>query len=90
MSKKEKLLKRIQSVPKDFTYSEAKTLLASLGFYEDNKGKTSGSRVKFVHKETKINIELHKPHKSGETLKIYQIRDIIGGICESERRKENG
>ena len=32
MSRKEKLLKKIQSKPKDFTYEEAKTLLLQLGF----------------------------------------------------------
>lgn len=80
MSKKEKLLKRIQSVPKDFTYSEAKTLLASLGFYEDNKGKTSGSRVKFVHKKINYTIILHKPHNTGNILKTYQIERILKDI----------
>ena len=45
MSKKEKLINRLKTKPKDFTYNEAKTLLESVGFVESNKGKTSGSRV---------------------------------------------
>lgn len=47
MSKLEKAKERISSRPKDYTYSEAKTLLKQLGFDEYLKGKTSGSRVKF-------------------------------------------
>lgn len=76
MSKLEKLLKRLYSKPKDFTYQEAKTLLEQLGFVEDNKGRTSGSRVIFIN-EKGGNIELHKPHNTGKTLKPYQIKDII-------------
>lgn len=39
MSKKEKLLQRLKSKPKDFTYNEAKTILNKFGFVEDNKEK---------------------------------------------------
>jgi len=49
MSNKEKLLQRLKTKPKDFTYDEAKTILNSLGFVENNKGKTSGSRVTFIN-----------------------------------------
>jgi len=49
MSKKEKLLEKLKSKPKDFTYNEAKVILNSLGFVENNKGKTSGSRVTFIN-----------------------------------------
>lgn len=33
-----------------------------MGFIECNKGKTSGSRVKFYRKEDERVILLHKPH----------------------------
>ena len=49
MSKKDKLLKRLKSKPSDFTYDELKTLLNYLGFVENNKGKTSGSAVKYIN-----------------------------------------
>ena len=51
MSKKEKLLQRIKQKPKDFTYTELETLLINLNFKEVSKGKTSGSRVEFLHEE---------------------------------------
>ena len=70
MSKKEKLIIKLQSKPKDFTYQEAKTLLELLGFYEFNKGKTSGSRVAFIHREKKLEIRIHKPHPNN-ILKRY-------------------
>ena len=51
MSKIDKARKRILSKPKDYTYTEAKFLLAQIGFEEYNKGKTSGSRVKFYRQK---------------------------------------
>lgn len=74
MSKKEKLIARLLSSPKDFNYSEAKALLLYFGFTENNKGRTSGSRVEF-YKESDT-ILLHKPHPSGE-LKAYQVKQLI-------------
>lgn len=62
MSKFEKTKKRILSIPFDYTYAEAKYLLKKLGFEEYNKGKTSGSRVKFYRERDKRIIMLHKPH----------------------------
>lgn len=76
MSSTDKLLIRFLSKPKDFTYSELKTLLDSFGYKETMKGKTSGSRIAFINTQTKHIIRLHKPHK-GHELKHYQICDII-------------
>ncbi len=45
MSKFEKAKERIKLRPKDYTYTEAKSLLSQMGFVEYQKGKTSGSRV---------------------------------------------
>ena len=87
MSKKEKLIERLNSKPKDFTYQEAKTLLELLGFYEFNKGKTSGSRVVFIHKMVnKLKIRLHKPHPDN-ILKPYQLENILDGIKRLEDLK---
>lgn len=64
MSKLEKLKNRLKTNPKNYTYSEARSLLTQLGFEECNKGKTSGSRVKFYRDYDKRIILLHKPHPS--------------------------
>ncbi len=80
MSKIEKALERLKSKPKDFTYDEAKMILNNLGFIEYNKGKTSGSRVKFINNDN-ITIELHKPHPKN-ILKPYQVNEIIRKLIE--------
>lgn len=80
MSKFEKEIKKLKSNPKDFTYNEAKKILNNLGFYEYNKGKTSGSRVAFVNMEN-VKLELHKPHPSN-VLKPYQIKILINKLEE--------
>lgn len=82
MSRLEKEMNRLKSKPKDFTYNEAKSILNKLGFYEYNKGKTSGSRVAFVNKDN-IKIELHKPHPKN-ILKQYQINILIKLLKEME------
>lgn len=82
MSKKEKLLEKLKSKPKDFTYEEAKLILNILGFYENNKGKTSGSRVVFIkHNDLSKKIEIHKPHPKN-ILKLYQGNNILKSLEE--------
>ena len=74
MSKKDKLIARLMSNPKDFEFGEAKTLLEMLGYTMKNSGKTSGSRVSFI-RNTKV-FRMHKPHPKKELLS-YQINEII-------------
>ena len=71
MSKAEKLLLRFLSQPKDFTYSELKTLLA---YFDYAEVQGAGSRVCF--KRNNHNIKLHKPHP-GNILKQYQQTLVI-------------
>lgn len=78
MAKIDKLKTRCLNKPKDFTWSELKTLLTSLGFEEFNSGKTSGSRVRFIHSNYS-DIILHKPHPNPE-LKGYQLKQIINQL----------
>ena len=82
MSKLEKLLERLKTKPKDFTYNETKNILNKLGFYENNKGKTSGSRVAFINNKN-VKIDLHKPHP-GKILKNYQINKLLEKLKEWE------
>lgn len=82
MSKKEKIINRLKLKPKDFTYDEAKNVLNIFGFIENNKGKTSGSKVVFINKNNK-KVELHKPHSSN-ILKPYQIKIIIDVLKEEK------
>lgn len=73
MGKKEKLIAKLRNNPKDFTFDEMKILLEALGFVMSNKGKTSGSRIKFSKGD--VPIILHKPHPRKELLE-YQVKQI--------------
>lgn len=79
MGKLEKLIERLKSCPKDFTFDEMQSLLLALGFELSNKGKTSGSRVKFF--KDGVCIILHKPHPRKELL-AYQIKQVIETLSE--------
>jgi len=79
MGKLEKMIERLRSNPKDFTFDEMQSLLLALGFELSNKGKTSGSRVKFF--KDGMCISLHKPHPRKELL-AYQIKQVIEALSE--------
>ncbi|MCD7981986.1 MAG: type II toxin-antitoxin system HicA family toxin [Clostridiales bacterium] len=80
MGQKDKLIKRLKSNPKDFTFEEAQSLLHYFGYACSDKGKTSGSRVMFVC-EDKAPIMLHKPHPRKELLN-YQVKQLIEKLEE--------
>ncbi len=74
MGKKEKLIKKLKSLPKDMTFEELQTLLLELGFEVSNKGRTSGSRIMFRRGD--LNIMIHKPHPRKEML-VFYLREIL-------------
>jgi predicted RNA binding protein YcfA (HicA-like mRNA interferase family) len=79
MSKIEKLITRLKTVPKNFTWDELVKVLKHFGYEElSKKGKTGGSRRKFVNKEKDV-INLHKPHP-GKIVKQYAIRQVLDKI----------
>lgn len=73
-SKKEKLIARFLSMPSDFYFDEMVKLVGYFGFKEVKKGKTSGSRVKFIN-EDGISLIMHKPHPTG-IMKHYQLKQV--------------
>ena len=76
MNKKEKLIKRFRTLPKDFTFEEVETLFGACGFTLENKGATFGSRVKFFNESDQNAYIMHKPHPSN-IIKGYMMRDIL-------------
>ena len=76
MSKKEKLIAKLKSNPRDFTFDDAETLLRYLHFNRINKGRTSRSRVMFSNEQRNCKILLHKPHPRKELLE-YQVKQLI-------------
>lgn len=75
MSRHSKLIERFLRLLKDFSYDELKRLLGGLGYDEFTKGKTSGSRVAFVHRDSKHIVRFHKPHP-GNIVKRYVLEQL--------------
>ena len=75
MSKIDKLIERLKSQPKDFTWDELLKVLKHFRYSELKAGKTGGSRRKFADNQNNI-INFHKPHP-GNILKEYVIKQII-------------
>ncbi len=81
MSQKQKLISRLTSNPKDFTFDDAKSLLEYFGYTQNNKGKTSGSRVMFTNSTTNVSIRLHKPHPDN-FLRNYQVKQLVDHLSQ--------
>ena len=75
LSKIEKLIERLKTEPSDFTYKEMITVLGALGFVASSKGRTSGSRVKFINGDG-LEIIMHKPHPQKEIRRVY-VSEIV-------------
>ena len=65
MGKTDKLIEKMKSIPNDLRYTDFKKILESLGYVENNKGKTSGSRVIFYRASDNDKIGGDKPHGNG-------------------------
>ena len=76
MSSHEKLLERFLKLPKDFTWDELRRLVKRYGYYQNSRGKTSGSRFKLEKEDSDVYLDLHKPHPRN-ILKPYQMRDVL-------------
>jgi predicted RNA binding protein YcfA (HicA-like mRNA interferase family) len=78
MTQTEKLMGRFLSRPKDFAWAELIKFLNDLGYRETQAGRTSGSRVRFIHSNHEP-ITLHKPHPK-PVLREYQIKQILDAL----------
>lgn len=76
VSKKEKLIKRLLSLPTDFTFEELERLLSYFGFIRDNAGRTSGSEVRYYAERYDKRIVIHRPHPR-PVIPVYQLKKII-------------
>lgn len=77
MSKIEKLIQKFQNIPQDLTWEEFSKVLKHYGYVEiKRKGKTGGSRRKFINKKENDIIIAHKPHPQN-VVKKYIIEQVI-------------
>ena len=81
MGQKEKLIEKLKSKPRNFTFDDTVRLLGFLTYTISTKGKTSGSRGMFVSDQYPP-ILMHKPHPRKELLE-YQVKQLIE-ILEQE------
>lgn len=85
MSQIQKLIDRLISSPKDFTWGELTKVLAHFGYKELKKGKTGGSRRRFADAKGHA-ITLHKPHPS-QIMKHYQLEQVVDVLKEKGKIK---
>jgi len=81
LGQKEKLIEKLKSNQKTFTFDDAESLLNYFDYVRSNKGRTSGSRIMFVSKDHP-SIFMHKPHPRKELL-AYQVKQLVQ-ILEQE------
>ena len=70
-------------LPKDCTFAELETVFLQLGFVKDEKGKTSGLRIKFYHPNKQMQYLAHKPHPSS-IIKEKALKDIVSYLMENK------
>ena len=76
MGKKDAMTARLLSMPKDFEQREMDTLMGQCGCDKNNRGKTSGSAIQYVHRATQRVFTYHRPHP-GNILKPYVLKAAI-------------
>lgn len=79
MSKFDKTIQKFLIPGSIVTYPELEYLLGKLGYMKKRTGKTSGSRVAFIHESTQHIIRIHKPHPGNELkkyIKNYIVKDL--------------
>ena len=75
-AQEEKQKERLKSIPTDYTFREAVTLMQRLGFTLCQKGHTSGSRILFFRERDEAKVALHKPHP-GDVMKKYAVEQLV-------------
>ncbi|MEX2502463.1 MAG: type II toxin-antitoxin system HicA family toxin [Trueperaceae bacterium] len=74
------MIEKLKGRPRDFAWKDVVALLEGLGYSEVKRGKTGGSRRRFVH-DTAAMIILHEPHPGNE-LKAYQVELVLETLVE--------
>ena len=75
MNKKDKLLQRFRTLPRDFKFDEMVAIFKGYGFKLNNKGATSGSRIEFINENDGNSYIMHRPHPSN-IIKGYVMRQV--------------
>lgn len=76
MGKKDALTARLLNMSKDFEQREMDTLMSQCGCVKNNRGKTSGSAIQYIHQATQRVFTYHRPHP-GNIIKPYVLKAAI-------------
>lgn len=74
MAKWKIIEQKVKNKQRNITFEEMVLLLEHYGYIQDNKGKTSGSRMRF-RLDGHADILIHRPHPQKE-LKEYIVKDL--------------
>jgi hypothetical protein len=80
VTRQEKLIERLKGRPRDFRWDELVRLLRSLGYSEVARGRTGGSRRRFMH-ATAPALSFHKPHP-GTIVRAYVVDELLRVLIE--------
>lgn len=86
MSKKNKLIDRLRSRPKNFTWEETTKLMGLCGFKVFN-ARGGGAGRMFIHERTRQKVRLHEPHPHN-TLLPYMVDQLIEGLLAAGEIEE--
>jgi len=82
VSIKDKLILKCKNSPQSISIREIETLLKYYGFVLDNKGKTSGSRIRFIDSEGR-KILMHNPHPNNIVC-ISAVKSLLSFLEEEK------
>jgi hypothetical protein len=76
MSRKDDLVRRLKSYPKDFEIRELDSLMSKCNCQKGNRGNTSGSAIEYSHVPTRRTFNCHSPHPV-RALKKYILKEAV-------------
>ena len=84
MTRVEKLARQLMARPRTFRFDDAVRVMAWYGFDLDEKGKTSGSRMRFYREDDGRMMLMHIPHP-GDELRSAAVRELASFLREAGR-----
>ncbi len=84
MTKVEKLRAALLKCPATYRFSDFERVMGSYGFELDNKGATSGSRVRFYRESDGRMLIMHSPHP-GDEMSAGAVRSAVRFLASLER-----
>ena len=85
MTRVERLAEQLMACPRTFRFDDAVRVMAWYGFALDEKGRTSGSRIRLYREQDGRTLIMHAPHPGNE-LRAAAVRNMVMFLREAGRR----